>query len=264
MRWVENNFSESQTKNCELLIRIGEGEFSFAVVDKDQSRIKAIAEVSGSLEGGFSNEPLLAAGYSATKVAFETFDFTFIPEELFKEADVASYARFINDAGEKQIVVTDQKSTRIRQVAGIEKGAFQAVHRVFTNPLIFTQADALIEAAFQINSAGDTKLFLNFNSTKFEALIAEAGSLKFYNSFKIETADDFNYFLLLLLQEQKLYLTNPVCFISGDIETGDEYYNRLTKYFNQVEFSKPELNLPVSENIIPSRFFSLIGLSQCE
>jgi len=108
-----------------------------------------------------------------------------------------------------------------------------------------------------------TVLGLNFFTDHFEVVLIEDNKLKFYSQFNCSTADEFNFFLLTLFDKLDLTPALTQFYLWGDIIDGDENYQRLSKYSQNLSFPGHE-NL----NLIGQKEFSnlnfLIGAIECE
>src|SRR5690606_677985 len=89
-----------------------------------------------------------------------------------------------------------------------------------------------------------TVLGLNFYTEHFEVVLIEDNKLKFYSQFNCSTADEFNFFLLTLFDKLDLTPALTQFYLWGNIANGDENYQRLSKYSQNISFpSQENLNL---------------------
>jgi hypothetical protein len=108
-----------------------------------------------------------------------------------------------------------------------------------------------------------TVLGLNFYTEHFEVVLIEDNKLKFYSQFNCSTSDEFNFFLLTLFDKLDLTPALTQFYLWGNIANGDENYQRLSKYSQNISFpSQENLNLIGQKEYSNLNF--LIGAIECE
>ncbi|KAA8475180.1 uncharacterized protein DUF3822 [Arcticibacter tournemirensis] len=266
------DFSTGQAENCELLIRIGAGRLSFAIIDTKENLLKVLfdsvlfSSIAETFNDLFNQNEYLGYAFQKVKIATETFNFTFIPSELYSDNSLPVYQNFINSTGQVRHVIKDLKGAKIKTVASIEEAFIAPLLAKFPQAAIYTQPEPLIEGSLKDRS-GNKTLVLQFNSGTFEALVISSNDIIFYNIFSSPTTDDFNYYLLLIMQQLELKPSDIAVRLMGEIEKYSENYRRVSKYFNNITFadSTKLFNYPEAFKLAPShQFFSLLSLSLCE
>jgi hypothetical protein len=80
-------------------------------------------------------------------------------------------------------------------------------------------------------------------------------------------ADELNYFLLNCIETLKINVQDCSMMLSGKVVKGDESYQRIEKYFGDIQFADAELIVRHPEKfneVLRHQFFPLISLDQCE
>ncbi|WP_207425935.1 DUF3822 family protein [Pedobacter sp. SYSU D00535] len=266
----DQNYSWSNSLNCDLLVRISTYQVSFAVIDNATKRAvvlfssnsaKSAEVVLDEVEAAY---PYINSNYANVKVTLETSQFTFIPEMLFQESELNNYATLLG-AGEIQAESRLVKEAQMRNIFALPADLQATVKKHLPAAQFYSQADPLITGS--LKTYPGHHLILNFNATSFEALLLSEKGLVFYNTFQIETPDDFNYYLLFLMEQLQLQAELTPIVLMGEIERGSENHRRIKKYFSTIHFGdcRQVTGIPETFKSLPShRFFSLFSLSLCE
>jgi hypothetical protein len=104
---VDNSLQSQTAAKCDLLIHIGIGKLQYAIIDKVRDELKALAEyelseISNLADLMLAIEKLPESKrefkypFSKIRVSFDSYKFTFIPEELYENENEQEYAKFIN------------------------------------------------------------------------------------------------------------------------------------------------------------------------
>ncbi|RYY78814.1 MAG: DUF3822 family protein, partial [Moraxellaceae bacterium] len=92
----------------------------------------------------------------------------------------------------------------------------ETLFEAYPEAKVYSQAEPLIDG-IMYNYQGE-KLILQFNDSSFEFLLIDNHIVKYYNIFPISTPDDFNYYLLFVLQQLSLTGSDFDVILSGDID----------------------------------------------
>lgn len=273
IHFTDENYRMQQPGNDDLLIHIGAHSISYAIVGENQVKVlfeaafpeQGKAPLEKRFEEFWQSQPQLQTEFKNIKVSVETGKFTFIPKQLYTEAELGGYARFIQPNQASDVLVNNISPAELKNISAIDTLLQQQLQKRFKNPSIFSQVEPFIEGIYQVNSHSSNHLFLNFYTGGFEAAFLQNGHLKFYNTFQVENADEFNYFLLNLIQQFSLDTRDTKITLTGMISQTDEIYKRVQKYFANISLGiskQPINNLPAS---IPAHtYFSLLSLHLCE
>jgi hypothetical protein len=108
-------------------------------------------------------------------------------------------------------------------------------------------------------------LLIDFTAVSFNVLYVKDKKIVFQNHYQSENGEEFNYFLLLMIEQLRLTDTIPV-YLQGIINEDDEHYNCLLKYFNQLYFFLPagKQNSELLADMPKHYFSGLLALDLCE
>ena len=280
-----HNLTEEQvpikhSDKCDLLIHLGLNNISYAIIDKNQGQLKFISDsiihevdeyisIIHRLDNLRESSIILQQNFNKVKISIETAAFTFIPDELFSKDLLKEYGRFISLEPGSEFNVSTISSCGIKNIFQFDFELIKELNARFKNPLIINSVDCFIESTSHIAGKNNsTQLFLNFQENAFEAVYYKSGRLIFYNKFDFATPDEFNYFLLNIIQQSDIDIRNTDIQVSGKIEQSGELRSRIEKYFAGINFAGISNMVKVSSTVespfSEHKHFSLISLSLCE
>lgn len=269
----DKNYLPDQAGSCELLIKHNKHKLSYAIRNIQSNELYVIydAALSDSMEETFAGlsaqNEYLNQRFEQVKVSSETFNFVFIPSELYAESSSPSFRNFVQSTKPTSTFTNTMLDGKVHTVSALEDHVITPLKKRFPNAVVYSQAEALIESALKsfANTSG-LRVVIQFNTGSFEMVIVSEGEFIFYNIFSFENADDFNYYLLLIKQQFELQQDTPV-LLAGEIEKYSELYRRIARYFQHIRFSDSTsmIKHPDSFKLLPShQFFSLLSMSLCE
>jgi hypothetical protein len=277
---VDNSLQSQTAAKCDLLIHIGIGKLQYAIIDKVRDELKALAEYElpeisnlADLMLAFERLPEtkreFTYPFSKIRISFDSYKFTFIPEELYENENEQEYAKFINPSASDLILTNRIRTAKIRNIFAIDANFNNALNHIFHKPRIYSQASSFIEGIKKTNpDRNGICLFIDFHGDHIQIACLKKSELVVYNILECINADEFNYYLLNTIDSLDLDSTNTKVMISGDVTSGNnEYYQRIIKYFKTPEFADSRLivNQPeLFKNVSPHTYFSLISLDECE
>ncbi|WP_256011981.1 DUF3822 family protein [Desertivirga xinjiangensis] len=270
LHFKDGDFTQGNAGDSELLIQVSPSRLSYAVIS-DRKEIIVVYDnllkkpLSGALEELQATNEYLNFIYKNVRIAIQSFNFSFIPEDIYPEAQSDVIAPLVSKSQENKIYTSRIKKAGIKSFFSAPDQVVKALQDSFPEAVFYSQAEPFITGILSAHQ-GSNKIFLNIGPSVFEITSLSNSGLYFYNIFNYDNADDFNYYLLSVLQELKLTENLPEVMLSGDIVAGDLIYQRIEKYFDKISFTDSSvLVLPTALNsAIASRFFSLFALSLCE
>ncbi|MHB1177093.1 MAG: DUF3822 family protein [Daejeonella sp.] len=264
---------------CNLLVHIGLESLQYAVIDAIRDQIRVLAEFEipaltspNELIKGIENLPestkLFKYNFNKIKVSFDTFNYTFVPAELYLPGDESEYAKFVKPAEHSTPLINYIRSVEIKNVGTIDAELNAAINRLFHSPRIFNQASSFVEGIKKIGGGnGESSLFIDVQARHIQTGILKKSELAFYNLFDCISADEFSYYLLCIIEQLGVETKKTQLFLSGKISEADEIYYRIRKYFNRISFTDTRQLIKYGEKlneVLPHTYFSLISLDLCE
>lgn len=264
---------------CNLLVHIGLETFQYAVIDAVRDQLKVLAEFEipklnspGDLIKEIENLPesnkLFKYSFNKIKVSFDTFNYTFVPSELYLREDESMYGKFIGNGQDSVLLVNHIRSADIKNIIALDSEMNTAVNRIFRNPKIFNQASSFVEGIRKmVHLEKNPSLFIDVHGKHIQTGVLKNSKLAFYNIFECINPDEFNYYLLNIIEQLNIEPEETKIILSGNISEDDEIYQRVQKYFNIINFtdSRNLVKYPEKFNaVLPHTYFSLISLDLCE
>jgi hypothetical protein len=266
---VDPEFDPNTAADCNLLLKITADSFSYAVIDKNSRQLKAVfdqqecEDTAAVLGSALKKDSYLQLSFREIKVSVYTPNTIAVPNELFNGNDLNSYMNFFAEATSTHLYTSPFEQFGFTSVFNLEQFIEETLSTSLAGAARYEHNAPLLSLG---SAAEGTALLLDFTAGSFSALLLENHKMIFQNNFQVETPEEFNYYLLLLVRELKLVPSRSTVLLSGIINQGDRYYNCLDKYFDNIRF-----NLPPADDIdhailddMPAHYYSsLLALDLC-
>lgn len=247
---INNKLDFNYLDNSHLSIQINLDGFSFCILNSDLKEITALYtfeyfENNSALDNVLKNiqqivleEPLLQKQYQSVNITFKNKLNTFVPIELFDEQIAASYLQYNIKVLSNDFVAHDV----------LEKNNLVNVYIPFVNitnyfleqfgPFTYKHAGTvLVDKLMEINK-DNTELivYVHVSKSDFEVVVMKQQELILYNSFVLNTNEDFGYFILFTYEQLKLDRDVDKIVLLGDIDIQTNLYKLIYKYIRNIEF----------------------------
>lgn len=267
---VDPEFDLNTAADCDLLLKITPDSFSYAIIDKRCRQLKAVYDeqecknVAETLATRLKNDVYLGLTFNEIKAAVYTENTINIPDEWYSAADLDQYARFFTHHQSDNLYTRPFSDFGFTTIFNLQQFIEDILAASLKNCRLYTQnAPALALAAQQ----HQTILQLDFTASSFNALYGTGEKLIFQNDYQNDNADEFNYYLLLIISQLSINTTDTEVYLSGIIHADDERYRRIEKYFSKVTFNLPpakEIDQKILDDMPPHYYSSLLALDLCE
>jgi hypothetical protein len=276
---VDDEFQSQNAAKCDLLIHIGIESFQYAIIDKVRDELKALVEYElpnisnqGDLIQAIENLSECTKEFKYTfnkvKISIDSYQFTFIPDEFYQSDNDEEYAKFITNKQESVILCNPIPFAKIKNIIAIHSDLHLALNSIFQQPKIYGQASSFIQGilkSFKQNT--EPSLYIDIHQKHVQFAYFKQSELSFYNLFDSINVIEFNYFILNIIESLKVDLDHTAIILSGQVMQYDEYYQRIEKYFKDIQFADSRLIIKHPElfdKVSSQTFFSLLTLDQCE
>ncbi|MCX2575204.1 DUF3822 family protein [Pedobacter sandarakinus] len=260
---VDPDFTKHEAKNCHLLLKITNDSFSYAVLDRTNKQIfvlfdrQACQDLPALLADAFQTDHYLTREYQNIKAAIHTNNFILIPNDWLTTANLDTFSNFLGSTN--QILNTPHAQLGINTLYCVNSSL---ENKLPAKTRLFPQSSPLLALLPGLSGDG---LLIDFTASSFSVLYIKNKEVQFHNHYEAENTEEFNYFLLLIIEQLALMETVPV-YLQGIINEDDDYYNTLLKYFNNLYFFHPPM--PQNSELLadmPKHYFSgLLALDLCE
>jgi hypothetical protein len=267
---LDPDFDPGTAADCTLLLKITTDSFSYAIIDKKTRRLKAVydrqecLDTEQVLKKSVVSDHYLMLPFEEIKAAVFTLNSIALPNDLFELASLATFTKFFNKEQSEQLYVQDSGAFNLKSIfnlpVGIEKtfdDSFKNCKRYDHTAATLTMGDFLMEDA----------VIIDFTVGSFHITYIKERKLQFQNCFEIENSEEFNYYLLLLINQLNIDKTVTSAILSGIIHEDDKNYGVLKKYFPEVTFNVPidnHIDYTLLEDMPAHYYTSLLALDLCE
>lgn len=267
---VDPEFDLNTAADCDLLLKITPDSLSYAIIDKSCRKLKAVYDeqecknVSATLAAQLKNDVYLSLPFNEIKAAVYTENTINIPEEWYDPTQLAQYAVFFPDAPSNILYTRPFIIYGFTNIFSLQKFTEELLLSALKDCRLYTQNAPVLALASQND---ETVLLLDFTATSFNALYTIGEKLIFQNNYQIDNAEEFNYYLLLMISQININTSITEVHLSGIVHIGDDNYQCIEKYFNRISFNLPptkEIDYTILEDMPAHYYSSLLALDLCE
>jgi len=266
---VDPEFDPNTAPDCNLLLKITGDSFSYAVIDKNSKQLKAVfdrqdcEDTVTELISSLKNDSYLRLPFKEIKVSVYTPNTITVPNVFFDAQNLNSYSNFFSEEASGILYSRPFARFGFTSVFNLEQFTEEMLDTYLSSAARYEQ-NAPVLALAPISEG--TSLVLDFTAGSFNALFLHQEKILFQNCFQIENPEEFNYYLLLLIQELNLNTDCIHVFLSGIIHQDDGYYACLNKYFSLIQFNLPpadDIDHAILEDMPAHYYSSLLALDLC-
>jgi len=241
----------TSTNYNKLIIQVSLQKFSFCVKNQLSNEIlhynsfliNQLASLENQLESIFNKNELLQVSYSDVLVLHDNNLNTFVPETFFDERILGSYLQYNTKVFATDFFIYDElefhkmKNVYVPYVAYnnffIDQfGAFTYKH--INSNLV----EYVLNASKDID---DNLVYCNVSNDHFEIVVCNKNKLILFNSFEIQTPEDFIYYVLFTYEQLKLNPEQTPVYLFGAIKKGDVNYQIIFNYIKNVYLINSDL-----------------------
>ncbi|QJW89371.1 DUF3822 family protein [Spirosoma taeanense] len=276
-----DSFNPGQTAKSVLCLEVGRDRFRFLVQDERRrgcyledytfSSLLTDRPLMDILPDLFRDHPVLAAGpWQEIRIGVNSPSFTLVPQSLFRKEYAGSYLKLMRGSA--------LPAHEFAQAYAHEPEGFLSVFNLehpladyFSGayplqPLTFIhQTGALIRATADLDRRGlnPHNIYLYFEDEFITIIYRQDHKLRYCNRFGYKNAQDLAYYVLYVLDEQKLGPEAVHVALYGEITPFADTYTELCRFLPNLTFGPipPGLSLTSEFEELPEhRYLSLYGL----
>jgi hypothetical protein len=277
---TDESFDIKQLGNYHLYLALGKQMIRVAVVDVNRNKFILLEDfellnIFTPLQAAQQLKLLLQAhpylklsGWKEIRVAIKNQSFTLVPESLFSPKSAAQYLELncTIDPYHDQVHTYHHAGIEAVNIFAADKYLVQALAETYPDKAIQVvhHTSALLSALLHYGARnGQVKVYVYVEKNSLTMLLVRDGSLLFCNMFHFTTPEDFMYFLIFVMQEQKLNPDQDPVTIWGDITHDSSLFTLMRKYIRQVHFGTRPSNVAFSyklEEQFDHRFLDVYSL----
>lgn len=211
-------------------------------------------------------------GFMRTRLILDQGKSSLLPAALFREEDRKTVFEF-NIAGgpypEEELLHDHLASLNAYTIYHVPKGINKLLSKHFYEASKFHFSTALIQAIFlkNMNRDNENKLFVNVGNGRMDLLRIKAKKLDYYNSFRFNTAEDFMYYLIFVVEQLGLNPENVDMQLMGELDKHSSITDLCRKYVRNVGFVPRNDDFRYSfvfDQLPGHYYFNLLNASLCE
>lgn len=283
-RIQDESFNLAQAGDCNLYITLSPSVIRLAVADIERNKFVVlddyelisvftplqIAEQLHQLTQ--ENHLLKEKRWHNVRIGISNPQFTLVPETLFDPGHQSDYLRLHSDLHPQndQVHYYRHGNMEAVNIFAIENTLQQAVETIFMDHAVqfVHQTSALIKGVLHQTGRGNPKILSVFvERHSVTILVANESGLQFCNIFHYLSPEDFIYYIVFVMQEQKLNPEQETIYVWGDITHDSALFNILQKYIRTIKLGKKPADVSYSyrfEDLFEHRYFEVYSLHLCE
>ncbi|GEO04574.1 hypothetical protein AAE02nite_22380 [Adhaeribacter aerolatus] len=280
---TDESFDPQQLHAYNLYISYGRDRVRVGVVDTDRNKFISLEDYQVShiytpLQGAqvfnevFSGHPyVFSPDWHQIKLAVNNHNFTFIPDTLF-EADAAADYLSLNcdfDADHEKIFTYKHTSIEAVNIFSADKYLTQIWERQLPGKelkYLHLTCPLIASLLHYGERTSEKRLYAYVQNKSLCLLIMQEGKLEFCNLFQCSTPEDFLYFFVLVMQEQKLNPEHDRVTLWGDLEHDSALFTLLRSYIRNVQFGSRPPDVSYSykiEDLFQHHYLDVFGMHFC-
>lgn len=265
---IDPKFDPAIAKSCCLLVKVDFDSFSYAIVKRENKQVIALfdeQECDGTqkLAERLKIDNYLSLPYEEVKLAFFTENHIAVPDDFYNENDLAIHTQFFVGPHTDNLYTQKQAHFKFTNLFSLSQTADETANNYFADGKKYIGNAGLVKLAENID---EPALLIDFSVNNFKVIYIERQNLVFQQNYEIANTEEFNYYLLLIVNQLAINGQQTKVLLSGIIHQEDLNYNCLQKYFSEIAFLSIEntFDLQALDDLPTHYYTSLLALYQCE
>ncbi|PRY15442.1 uncharacterized protein DUF3822 [Pontibacter ummariensis] len=281
---VDEAFDLSQATRCNLYVSLSQKAMRLAVADAERNKFLVLIDyelitvftplqVAEQLQLIATENPLLQEkSWNTIKVSFSNQQFTLVPETLYDPAHQSDYLRLHADLNpiQDQVLAYRHSTIGAMNIFAVDAALFRTLQDIFSGRPIqmLHQTSALIRSVLHqgsLSAKRNTCIFVERDYVTI--LVVGQNGLEFCNVFQYHTPEDFIYYIVFVMQEQKMDPEQETITVWGDITHDSSLFHMLQRYIRYIKLGKKPTDVDYSykfHDLFEHRYFELYSLHLCE
>lgn len=277
-------FTLSQAGKCNLYLSVSLKSIRLAVTDMERNKFVVLEDyellsiftpqqLAEQIRLIAAENPLLQEQrWQLVRVSISNLHFTLVPETLYDPLHQSDYLKLHSNLNQKQDLVLSYRHNSLGAVNifAVDSAVYQALQQAFLDaPLqLVHQTSPLIRSMLHaVGRVTQPQLYAFVETNYVTILVIGADGLEFCNIFHYLSPEDFIYYIVFVMQEQKLNPEQETVTVWGDIMHDSALFNILKKYIRHVKFGERPTAMEYSykfNDLFEHRYFELYSLHLCD
>lgn len=260
--YIEDKFDIEHAVSYLLLIRLGQSRHDLAIINEAHS-----LQLLLSWTDKVPNErvkQLLALNFKSKNLVFDHRDLLLIPAACYDPVQNDYYMQQLQlDKTDDTLINRRLDQLEVQSLCSLPNVDLTAIQQDYPGLTLWSKADVLLLALPHILADEGSFLHLNIETECCYFTYFKDKQLVYHQRHITANADDFTYFLLNSAGAIPVDLTQAPVWVSGKINKGHAFFERLSKYANNVRFISPSLLVNDSPAALEEEYdlLTLMGLS---
>lgn len=264
---IDPSFDPSTASTCNLLVKIGIDSFSYAIINKQNNKVIAIydeqecEDVNLKLAERIKTDPYFSLAYNEVKIALPTPNAIAVPNVFYDEYSLKSHSKLFSGSHDR-LYTQAQYHFDFTSIFSISKTTDSMLTKHLPSAKKLQENTGLITIAEKLT---DATLILDFSVGSFHAIYINNQQVVFQQCYQIEQIEEFNYYLLFIINQLAIDTKKTMLLLSGIIHEDDEKYNCMLKYFSNTQFIAidEDLDQEILDDMPLHYYSNLLALNKC-
>lgn len=212
------------------------------------------------------SEVFFSQGYASVYISISNALYTVVPSSLFQADDKEKWLAYNHViSGEDLVLSDDINSTDSKCVYAINQKLKILIDQTFPNNHIKHKSTCITESLAGLASKTHKTCLVHVGTDSFDVALYDK-KLLFFNTFEYQSTEDFLYFILASLEQNKLAVEESEIVLAGEIEAQSALYDALKEYFPKLKFAVQNKTIVLNNDFakLPNHFYySLFNLYLC-
>lgn len=262
LSYAEQDYIISHSLKCKLLIQPVEDHVFIGITDrKHQLRYIEKIPLGDLLQQTFFFENLK---FDSSLLLSIPETFAFMPFQMTDERSQHHYDALLLSEDKEHIFQEKMPHTEIINRFTVRQSSYD-IRKKIREVRFIPSSNMLIKNLEDQSRPEQKTIGIQVYPQEFELAYFVGKKFMYYNRFPMAGADDFNYFLLAVLEQFEIATGEAHVYLSGEIDQGDALYQRLQKYTDKLAFTSADIKLPKALATVPVHRHALLWeLATCE
>ncbi len=282
-QFTDEAFSANQPDTYNLYLAVGKNTIRIGIEDAARHKMLALEEYTLAniytplqlaqqlREITAAHSFLTSVNWHQIRVAVKNQQFTLLPHTLYEPAAAAEYLRLHAelDAYHDRVLTYRHAGLDAVSIFATDQHVLSFLADTFPpeKTRIRHHTSTLIETLLHATERTlQKKIYAYTEQNYLTVILIKDGTLEFCNVFYYATPEDFMYFLIFVMQEQKLNPDQDPLTIWGDISHDSALFDIMRKYIRHVHLGKKPTGLEYSykfEEHFEHRYLDVFSLHFC-
>jgi len=290
--YSDPGLDKQKTYEYDLSIRLHADGLSYCILDSNTNKFLHIEafDLSGTgrqphipgepentntakLAQLFENElNWLCQPFRGVRILLEQGKTTLVPEALFAEEEKAGIFKFnvaCDDIDASYLKHDYLKAANAYSIYYLPPEMDDLFRKFFPGAAVFHHSTSFMQSLLMKykNTDSDQQLFVNVGSSHIDILQVKNKKLDYYNSFLFNTAEDFMYYLVFVVEQLNLNPESVEVVLLGEIEKHSPLSDLVLKYIRNVHYVERNADYRYSfifDQLPGHYYYNLLNASLCE